>query len=440
MTTRPRQLSLNFNISGVGHHTFAWRHPASRTDRALDLDYYVELARVAEAGKFDSIFIADTPALRPDPNDALANTPFEPITLLAAIAASTTRIGLIPTISTSYGDPFTVARQIASLDLLSKGRAGVNLVTSAGDAVARNHGRTRHIEHADRYARAREFAEILQRLWTSWTPDAVVADREGGVMIRPGGITPIGYRGDHFQVAGPLNVPRSPQGRPVIVQAGASPAGIDLAAAYADAVYARSMTIEETRGTYRALKQGAAARGRDVKVLPGVVPYVAATEKEARELVREIEERRIPNPAALTALGGLLGVDLTGYDADDKVPLHLLPRPEDFNGSVTGFVELRTLAAEGDLTLGELAGHLTGLAPLGMWALVGDPVRVADQLQYWFEHEAADGFNLMMPIAPGGIEAFVALVVPILQERGLVRADYEGATLRSHLDIEEGTA
>ncbi|GAA2728716.1 LLM class flavin-dependent oxidoreductase [Actinocorallia aurantiaca] len=438
MTERRRTISLNFNLSGVGHHTSAWRHPDSRTERALDLDYYVQLARTAEAGGFDSIFIADTPALRADPNDALANTPFEPITLLAALAASTTRIGIIPTISTSYSDPYTAARQIASLDLLSKGRAGVNLVTSAGDAVARNHSRSHHIQHAARYARAREFAEVLELLWTSWSPDAVLADREDGVMIRPGGVRPIDYEGEFFQVAGPLNVPRSPQGRPVVVQAGASPAGIALAAEHADAVYARSMSIDETRGVYGALKAGASARGRDpesIKVLPGVVPYVAATEKEARELVREIESRLVHNPAELRVLGTMLGVDLSGYEPQDKVPLHLLPAPEEFNGSVTGFVELRTMAAEEGLTLGELAGRLGGIAPLGMWALIGSGTQVADRLQHWFENGAADGFNLMMPIAPGGVEAFVEHVVPVLRERGLVREEYTSTTLRGHLGI-----
>ncbi|MGW0589534.1 LLM class flavin-dependent oxidoreductase [Streptosporangium sp. NPDC002607] len=438
MTPPRRTMSLNFNLSGVGHHTSAWRHPDSRTDQALDVEYYVRLCQTAERGGFDSIFIADTPALRGDPNDALANTPFEPLTLLSAIATRTTHIGLIPTVSTSYSDPYTVARQVASLDLISKGRAGVNLVTSAGDHVARNHGRERHIPHADRYARAREFVQVLERLWGSWAPDAILADREAGTMIRPGGITPIDHVGEHFSVAGPLTVPPSPQGRPPIVQAGASPAGIELAAAHADAVYARSMSIDETRGVYRSIKTRAAELGRDphsIRVLPGVVPYVAATEAEARRLVREIESRLVTNPGALTALGAMLGIDLSGYSPDDAVPLHLLPAPEDFNGSVTGFVELRTMAVDEGLTLGRLAGRLGGLAPLGMWALIGSGEQVADQLQYWFENEAADGFNLMMPIAPGGIESFVEHVVPILRERGLVRAGYQGTTLRSHFDL-----
>lgn len=440
MTESP-QMSLHFNISGVGHANYAWRHADSATTRALDLDYYVYLSQVAERGKFDSIFIADTPALRPDLNDALANTPFEPITLLSAIAGATRNIGLIPTISTSYSDPYTVARQIASLDLISGGRAGVNLVTSAGDAVARNHSRTSHIEHAERYGRANEFAEVLSSLWSSWRPDALVMDKSTGTMIAAGGISPAAYSGRFFDVAGPLTVPPSPQRRPVIVQAGASADGIDFAGTHAEAIYARSMSITETTDTYRKVKASALAHGRtasSVKVLPGIVPYVGKTSAQARALVEEIEALTLTSPGIIAQLQGMLGIDLTGYGLDDEIPIELLPNPEEFNGSVTGLANLRALASGEDRTVGQLARRISGLAPLGMSALVGSGVEIADTLEHWFTSGAADGFNLMMPIAPGGIEAFVDEVVPILQERNLFRHEYAGTTLRSNLGIELG--
>lgn len=439
---QPRTMSLHFNISGVGHANYAWRHPDSRTERALDLDYYIQLAQTAERGKFDSIFIADTPALRPDPNDVLANTPFDPVTLLSALAATTSHIGLFPTISTSYSEPFTVARQIASLDLLSGGRAGVNLVTSAGDAVARNHGRDTHIDHRERYERAHEFAVVLKKLWASWKPDALVIDRESGTMADPNEIAPVNHEGRFFSVAGPLNVPPSPQGRPVIVQAGASPAGVDFAGAHAEAIYARSMSLAETGETYRKIKASAVSHGRtgdSVKVLPGLVPYVAKTSEQARELVREIEDLTLEGPNAVRWLGGMLGVDLSGYAPDDEVPIELFPAPEEFNGSVTGLTQLRHLAATEAPTIQALAKKISGLAPLGMSTVVGSGVEVADTLQHWFEQGVADGFNLMLPIAPGGIEAFVDEVVPILQERGLFRADYTGSTLRANLGLESPT-
>lgn len=430
-------MSLHFNISGVGHANYGWRHPESAVERALDLDFYVRLAQTAERGLFDSIFIADTPALRGDPNDVLANTPFEPITLLSAIAATTNHIGLVPTVSTSYSDPFTIARQIASLDLLSGGRAGVNLVTSAGDAVARNHGRISHIEHETRYRRADEYAHVLGELWGSWRPDALVRDRVSGRMVTREKIRSIDHVGEFFSVAGPLPVPPSPQGRPVVVQAGASSSGLDFAGKYADAIYARSMSIEEASRTYRGVKDAAIAQGRDVdaiKVLPGVVPYVAATDAEARALVHEIDALTLGGEN-LGPLQGMLGVDLSQYDSRDPVPFEILPDVAGFNGSVTGLIELRELAARDGATFGDLARSIGGRAPLGMWALIGSGETVADQLQYWFEHDAADGFNLMMPTAPGGIEAFVDHVVPILQERGVFRQEYGGPTLRSNLDV-----
>jgi N-acetyl-S-(2-succino)cysteine monooxygenase len=434
-----REMSLHFNISGVGHANYGWRHPASGVDRALDLPFYIQLARTAERGLFDSIFIADTPALRGDPNDVLANTPFEPITLLSALAAVTDHIGLVPTVSTSYSDPFTIARQIASLDLLSNGRAGVNLVTSAGDAVARNHGRDSHIEHGLRYRRAEEFAEVLNRLWASWGADALIRDRASGVMADRGRIEAIDHAGEFFSVAGPLPVPPSPQGRPLVVQAGASPSGLHFAGRFADAIYARSMSIEEAAGTYRGVKAAAVTAGRhpdSIKVLPGVVPYVAATDAEARGLVAEIDALT-PEPSNLLPLQGMLGTDLSSYGPQDRVWPGLLPDPAGFNGSVTGLIELREIASRDGATFGDLARSLSGRAPLGMWALIGSGETVADQLQHWFDNGAADGFNLMMPTAPGGIEAFVDHVVPILQERGIFRTRYESSTLRSNLGVSQ---
>ena len=432
-----RQMSLHFNISGVGHANYGWRHPASGVEQALDLDFYIHLAKTAEQGLLDSIFIADTPAIRGDPNDVLANTPFEPITLLSAMAAVTDHIGLVPTVSTSYSDPFTVARQIASLDLLSSGRAGVNLVTSAGDAVARNHSRDNHIEHETRYRRAEEFAEVINKLWASWGTEGLIRDRASGIMADRSKIRAIDHVGEFFSVAGPLPVPPSPQSKPLVVQAGASSSGLGFAGRYADAIYARSMSIEEAKRNYRDVKAAAVAAGRhpdSIRVLPGVVPYVAATDAEARQLVDEIDQLT-PIPSSLALLQGMTGVDLSAFSPRDRVTPDLLPDPIGFNGSVTGLIELRELAARPGATFGDLVRSMSGRAPLGMWALVGSGETVADQLQHWFEHEAADGFNLMMPTAPGGVEAFVKHVVPVLQERGLFRRHYSNSTLRSNLGV-----
>ncbi|MFB9948687.1 NtaA/DmoA family FMN-dependent monooxygenase [Rhizobium puerariae] len=438
MTAHPRTIHLLYNLSGVGHHVAAWRHPDSRTERALDLDYYVELAREAERGLFDAVFIADTPVLRAAQGEQLANTPFEPVTLLSAIAARTRSIGIIPTLSYSYSEPYTVARQIASLDLLSRGRAGVNLVTSAGDAVARNYGFASQPAHDARYARAREYASALLQLWQSWEPAAVVFDRSGGILVDPKKIHPVNFAGEHISVAGPLNVPRSPQSRPVLLQAGASDDGIQQAGQFADAVYLRSVSLAETREFYRKIKEAAVAAGRapdDVKVLPGIVPYVGRTRDEAIRLHDEIESLHVQSPYDLARLGAMLGIDLSDAKPDDPVPLDRLPDPSKFNGSVTGFVQLRNYAIEDKLTLGQLAHKLRSDAPLGMSAPVGSGEDLADFIEEWVGEGAADGFVLQIPIAPTGLTMFVDEVVPVLQKRGLFRTEYEGTTLQDRLGV-----
>lgn len=439
MSKSDRKIHLFYNLSGVGHHVAAWRHPCSQTERALDLDYYVHLAREAERGLFDAVFIADTPVLRGAQGEQLSNTPFEPVTLLSAIATQTASIGVIPTLSYSYSEPYNVARQIASLDLLSRGRAGVNLVTSAGDAVARNFGHSSQPVHGARYERAREYAEALLQLWKTWEPDAVVFDRQRGVLVEPDRVRPANYSGEHISVAGPLNIPRSPQSRPVLVQAGASDDGIRQAGRFADAVYMRSVSLEEARDFYQRIKAAAVDAGRkpdDVKILPGIVPYVGKTREEAIRLHSEIEDLHVQNPHDLNRLGSMLGIDLTGASPEDQVPVDRLPAPSEFNGSVTGFLELRNYAIEGNLTLGQLARKLRGDAPLGMSAPVGSGEDLADFIEEWVFEGAADGFVLQMPVAPTGLTAFVDEVVPHLQQRGLYRTAYEGTTLRDRLGLQ----
>lgn len=436
MSESGRRLHLLYNLSGTGHHLASWRHPDTAVSRALLLDHYVELARTAERGLFDAVFLADVPALSADPQMHLGNTPFEPVTLLSAIAARTRHIGVVPTVSTTYSDPYATARQIASLDLLSGGRAGVNLVASAGDQVARNHGRPVQPAHADRYVRANEFLEVLLRLWSGWDPDAIVADKERALLTRPGGIRATSFHGDHLAVDGPLDVPPSLQGRPLISQAGASPDGVRTAGRFADIVYLRSASPEAAAEDVQRIRQAALDAGRDprdVAVLPGLVPYVGSTRAEADRLHADLQSLHVVSPQLLNRLGGLLGIDLSDASPGDPVPLERLPNEDEFTGSVTSFVQLRHFAANGATTLGQLAQHLASDAPLGMSAIIGDPNDIADELERWWRLTGADGFVLMFPLVPGTLTDFVEQVVPLLQQRGIYPASPGVSGLRERL-------
>ena len=432
MSSPRRQLHLNLFLMGVGHHEAAWRHPRTDPSRLSDIRYFQQLAATAEAAAFDSVFLADgVEGPTPGANSWVSH--FEPFTLLSALAVSTERIGLIGTVSTGFTEPYNLARQFASLDHISNGRAGWNIVTSAGDRAAQNFGRSSNQEHATRYQRAAEYLEVAQSLWDSWEDDALLLDRASGLVTAPGKLHELNHRGEHFQVRGPLNIPRGPQGHPLLVQAGSSQDGRDFAARYAEAVFTAQQTLDEGRSFYADLKRRAAALGRDpagVVVLPGVVPVLGSTEAEAKALDQELDQLINPTRAVHT-LSTLLGVDLHDHPLD--APLPPLPPVTAINGAKSRFELVRDLAERDGLTLRQLIGRLGG--GRGHQVLAGTPEQVADHIELWFTQGAADGFNVMPPILPEGLELFTEHVVPLLRERGLFRTEYQGATLREHYGL-----
>jgi FMN-dependent oxidoreductase (nitrilotriacetate monooxygenase family) len=430
-----RQLSLNAFIYPAGHHEAAWRHPSSAAERIYDACYYQEIARTAEAGTLDAVFFADGPALQGDvAHNAVGR--LEPITLLTAIAAATERIGLIATASTTYYEPYNLARLFGSLDHISGGRAGWNIVTTANDAAAANFGLDAHPEHADRYARAREFVDAVVALWDSWEDDAVVLDRAAGIYADRSKIHEIGHAGRYVRVKGPFNQPRPPQGHPVLVQAGASNDGRAFAGQYAEAIFTAHQRLADAQAFYADIKDRVTRLGRrpeHVKILPGISPFIAGTEAGAHELEQEFNELTVP-AYGLRQLERLTGASLGHVDLDGPVPAELFADAGDVtdNGRsrlqvVAGIVERERPTVRG--LLHRLAGAR------GHRVFAGTPEQVADTIEEWFTMGAADGFNVMPPYYPGGLEVFVETVVPILRERGLFRTEYTGTTLRDHFGL-----
>lgn len=424
-----RKLHLNAFLMGVGHHEAAWRHPRTEPARLTDVRHYQELARIAERGTLDSVFLADGVALNGNVgHNALGG--LEPLTLLSALAAVTDHIGLIATVSTTYNEPFHVARKFASLDHISGGRAGWNIVTSAGEAEARNFGVVRP-SHADRYARATEFLDVVRKLWDSWEDDAILGDRAAGRYADTGKIHPIDHAGEHFAVSGPLNTSRPPQGHPLLVQAGSSEDGKEFAARHAEAVFTAQQTLREGQEFYADLKRRLASYGRrqeDLLVLPGISPIIGSTEREALRLEKELEELIVP-AYGLAQLSTMTGIEL-GEDALDK-PLPDVPAETE--GAQSRRKLVVDLARRENLTVRQLIGRLAG--GRGHRVVAGTPEQIADQLQEWFFSGAADGFNVMPPILPAGLGDFVDHVVPELRIRGLFRHEYEGRTLRENYGL-----
>ncbi|GIF04776.1 LLM class flavin-dependent oxidoreductase [Actinoplanes siamensis] len=428
-----RQLHFNLFLHDTGHHEASWRLPGSDPYANLSLAAHQHLARVAEDAKFDSVFLADSPVLFNDPGRRPSGK-LEPTLLLASLAVTTSRIGLIATASTSYNEPFNLARRFASLDHLSGGRAGWNIVTTAGDAAARNFGLDGQPLHRTRYQRADEFLEVATKLWDSWTDDAILADKQHGVHALRDRVRGIGHRGEFFRVDGPLNVPRSPQAYPLLVQAGSSEDGKEFAAKWAEAVFTAQPTLAESQAFYADLKRRVARAGRDpdhVVVLPGIVPVIGDTEAEARELDAELD-RLIGPEYALRQLAHTLGVDPGILELDRPLPRDL-PDEEEIEGAKSRRTLIVDWARRDNLTVRQLIGRLGG--GRGHRTFTGTPVQVADTIQEYFENGAADGFNIMPAVLPAGIEAFATKVVPILQERGLFRTEYQGATLREHYGL-----
>ncbi|AKZ53792.1 putative monooxygenase YxeK [Streptomyces ambofaciens ATCC 23877] len=428
-----RTLHLNLFVYPGGHHEAAWRHHHTDPDRLLDIRFYQDLARRAEAAAFDAVFFADGPSLADNVRYA-SRFRLEPFTWLSAIAAATERIGLIATASTTYTEPYNLARLFASLDHLSGGRAGWNIVTTGAPQAAGNFGLDEHPVHAERYDRAHEFVDVVTKLWDSWEDEALVVDQQAGVFADTDRIHEINHTGRHLKVRGPLNLPRSPQGRPVHVQAGSSEDGRAFAAAYAEAVFTAHQTLRSAQEFYADLKKRAAALGRDpdqVVVLPGISPFIGSTEAEALALHREFDELTQPE-YSLHLLQRLLGLELSADELDGPVPRRLIEtRGERGNGS--RFQLVLDIIDREQPTVRQLLHRLAGAR--GHRVVAGTPEQVADRIQEWFEHGAADGFNIMPPYLSGGFDLFADQVVPILRARGLFRTAYEGTTLREHYGL-----
>jgi N-acetyl-S-(2-succino)cysteine monooxygenase len=441
MSTEKRQLKLGAFLQSNGHHVAAWRHPGSQADGGLDFAHYRQVAQTAERAKFDMAFLADGVAVRERgrEREALSRSGqivhFEPLTLLSALSAVTEHIGLVATASTTYNEPYHIARKFASLDYLSNGRAGWNVVTSATGAEAKNFNRDQHMEHALRYERAREFVQVVTGLWDSWDDDAFVRDKESGVYVDPDKLHVLNHKGKHFSVRGPLNVARPPQGYPVIVQAGASESGQEFAAATAEVIFTAQQTLAEGQAFYARVKGKLAKYGRSpdhLKIMPGVFPVVGKTEEEAQEKYHQLQELVHPT-VGLALLSGLVGeIDLSGYPLDG-----LLPDLPETNGGKSRLKLIADLAGRENLTIRETYLAIAGAR--GHRTIWGTPEQIADQLEEWFINDAADGFNIMPPYLPGGLDDFVELVIPELRRRGLFRTEYEGRTLRENLGLPRPT-
>jgi FMN-dependent oxidoreductase (nitrilotriacetate monooxygenase family) len=406
----------------TGHHEASWRLPESDPHAHVDLKHYVRLARTAERGAFDSLFLADGPQLW----GSLAQRPagaLEPLPLLTALATATEHIGLIATASTSYNSPYNLARRFASLDIVSGGRAGWNIVTTAGAEAARNFGLDAEPAHAERYARAAEFLDVALKLWDSWEDDAVVADKAAGVWGDDSRIHPPRHRGRYFSVAGALNVPRTPQGYPLLVQAGSSEDGKAFAARYAEAVFTAQQTLAGAQAFYADLKARTARAGRNpehIKVLPGIVPVLGSTEAEARAAQQRLEDH-IVYDHAVARLESLLQLPCGSLELDARLPDNLPPESA-VEGAKSRYTLVVELARREKLTVRQLIGRLGG--GRGHLTFAGTPEQVADQIETWFGQGAADGFNVMPAVLPSGLDAFVDHVVPLLRARGLFRDAY----------------
>jgi FMN-dependent oxidoreductase (nitrilotriacetate monooxygenase family) len=431
------QMRLGAFFNPTGHHVASWRHPRAQADAGINFQHYVEITRTAERAKFDMVFLADNVCVRDANIEAISRSAqyianFEPITLLSALSAVTSHIGLVATASTSYNEPFHVARKFASLDHLSGGRAGWNLVTSGQEAEARNFGRDKHYQHGERYERAREFAQIVVGLWDSWDDDAFVRDKDSGLFFDPEKLHTLDHKGENFSVRGPLNVPRTPQGRPVIVQAGGSEDMIKVAAEFAEVIFCAPLTLDAAQKFYADLKGRVARNGRDpdqVKIMPGLSAIVGRTEAEAQERYEYLQSLIHPI-VAREILSLVLGsVDLSPYPLDGPFPENL---PQS-NASQSTFQYVIDMARNEKLTMKEVALRVAGAR--GKSVVRGSPRQIADHMEEWFCKDGCDGFNLMPPFLPGGLDDFVDLVLPELRHRGLFRAEYEGRTLREHLGL-----
>jgi FMN-dependent oxidoreductase (nitrilotriacetate monooxygenase family) len=428
-----KQMRLGAFMRPVSIHTGWWRYPGAYPDANFNLDHLIRFIRKLEAGRFDAWFMADHLAVLNMPTAALKRsatvTSFDPLTLLPALAMMTQHIGLIATASTTFEPAYMIARRFASLDHISNGRAGWNLVTTSNPDAALNFGMTEHMEHGERYRRAREFYDVVTGLWDSFAEDAFVRDVEEGIYFNPDRMHVLDHEGEFLSVRGPLNIGRPIQGWPVIVQAGASEAGRQLAGETAEMVFASGGNLADAKATYADIKGRGKAAGRDpdhIKILPGCLVVVGDTAEEARAK-RALLDSRVHPDSGIASLSIALGHDASVFDLDGPLP----DIPES-NASKSGRQRVIDRARRESLTVRQLA---TIAGSYGGLAMVGTPKMIVDQMEEWFFGEACDGFNIMFPWVPGGLDEFVDRVVPELQRRGLFRREYEGTTLRENLGL-----
>jgi len=426
-------MHLGVFIRETGHHLAAWRHDTA-SQGLLNLKHHIQIAQTAEKGLLDFLFLADHPAVQGEPGTPERSgepVRFEPLTLLSMLAAHTSKIGLIASASTTYSAPYALARQLASLDHLSEGRAGWNVVTSVNDSEARNFGQDSHMEHALRYERADEFIDVLKGLWDSWDDDAFAVHKHTGLSFDPAKMRVLDHHGQHFKVRGPLNVPRSPSGHPVIVQAGASDSGRDLAARKGEVIFTATADIDVAQAFYGDVKRRAVAAGRsvdDIKIMPGMFPIVASSEKAAMERFEELQEL-VDIESGRAQLSRILGyADLSNFDLDG--PLPDLPAT---NARKARFEYAVNLARTRKLTIRQLIRELSSART--HWKLFGDAGQIADSMERWFKSGAADGFNILAPVMLPDLTCFVEEVVPELQRRKLFRHDYGEGGLRGSLGL-----
>jgi FMN-dependent oxidoreductase (nitrilotriacetate monooxygenase family) len=434
MSDSTKKLHLTAFMRPVSLHTGAWRYPGAYPDANFNLAHLKSFIKKLEDAKFDAFFMADHLAVLNMPVEALKRshtvTSFEPFTLLSALSQVTEKIGLAATASTTYDEPYHIARRFASLDHISGGRAAWNIVTTGNPESSKNFGRDEHLEHGDRYKRAREFYNVVTGLWDSFADDAFVRDPESGIFVDPDKIHTLNHKGDDLQVKGPLNIARPIQGWPVIVQAGQSEPGRQLAAETAEAVFCSPRDLESAKALYADIKGRAVAAGRNrdhLKILPAALIIVGDTVEDARQK-RLTLDGLVHYDSAIASLSVALGSDASGFDPDAPLPADI----PDTNASKTGRAGVIKLAQDEGLTVRQLAGRYGGYSGL---AFVGTPQTIADDMAVWLEQEAADGFTVVLPFVPQGLDDVTQRLVPELQRRGLFRTEYEGSTLREHLGL-----
>lgn len=430
-----RHLRLNLFLMPRGHHESAWRHPRAATESLTDLQLYVKAARIAEDAKLDAVFLADA-LVAPENGGLVASGVLEPITLLSALAAVTERIGLIGTASTTYSLPYTLARQLATLDHLSNGRAGWNIVTSWAPNAALNYGHDSELGHGERYRMAADFMRAVDALWHSWPSDALLDDRTRGVYFHAAKIAPVNHHGPFHRTRGPLNVPGSPQGRPVYVQAGQSEDGRAFAVEWAEVIFTAHLAKDTAQEFYSDIKRRAELIGRnpgDIAILPGISPAIGSTQPEADRVLEELDALTSPEIGLGRLSARFGGHDFTSVPLDRRLTTADFPDPTAVEASRSRAMGIARTAISEQLTMRQLLQKLAGAR--GHLAVAGTPERIADIIEDWFTSRAADGFNVMPPIVFEQLELFTSEVVPILRGRGLFRTEYEGTTLRDHLGL-----